>query len=232
MKKSLAIMFMIGVVFSVSSYSQNAPKKRGLDQFDLSEGIRVDKPQGKGADTEGRFTEIKTPPREPERVDESTYHGVRQMVQEAISIDYLGLFEPGGHFRFVGDDQTSASRDGGPSARSAPDRILSARLNSLNRVVEIYRVGLLDQKPLQDRRNVDLLTENQKMISDIMRAMDVIRGKQFDCEVYEIKPLCSLYYPGYVPHKNAYEKKVLIAGMLTQLKKNFEMLRRNIALNQ
>lgn len=216
MRKCFGILFLIGIVFAITSYSQNATNKRGLDQFDLSNGVRVDKPQGKGADTQGRFTEFKTPPREPERVDESTYEGVKRMVQEAFSIEE-------GY-------RSSIARDGGPSLRPTAESVLARKLPSLNRVIEIYRVGLLDQHPLQDRRNVDLLTENQKVISEIMRAADAIRGEQFDCEVSGIKPLCSLYYRGYVPNGGPFEKTVLISGMLTALNRNFKELQGNLAV--
>lgn len=218
MRKCFGILFLIGIVFAITSYSQNATNKRGLDQFDLSNGVRVDKPQGKGADTQGRFTEFKTPPREPERVDESTYEGVKRMVQEAFSIEE-------GY-------RSSIARDGGPSLRPTAESVLARKLPSLNRVIEIYRVGLLDQTPLQDRYNVDLLTENQRVMSDIMRAMDVIRREQFDCDGREIKGLCSRYYNGYVPNSGPVEKQTLIIAMLTELKNNFKQLQGNVALKQ
>ena len=70
------------------------------------------------------------------------------------------------------------------------------------------------------------------MISDIMMVMDRVRTKRFNCEAAELLPLCSRYYKGDVPHRDAYEKKLLIAAMLYRLKKNFEMLRANVALKQ
>ena len=218
MKKFFGILFMIGVVFSISSFSQNAPKKRGLDQFHISGGVRVEKPQDKTTAPTDRFTVYETPPREPEQVDSSTYEGLMKMVQEAASIEE-------GY-------RTSAARDGGPSLQVTPESTLARKLTSLNRVNEMYLTGLLDQKPLQDDLNVNILNQNKRMIATIMMVMDRVRTEQFNCEAPDLSSLCSNYYIGYVSNKDAYEKKVLIRGMLTQLKKSFESLKRNVAIRQ
>ena len=242
MKKCIAILFLVGVGSAVSSYAQstNGAPRRGLDQFDINEGVRVDAPRGQdggcagsasgvgqsggfgsgggtsggqGSGSQDRFT-VSTPRRQPERLDEQTYASVRQMVQEGFSIEK----------RYRASIYNSVD----PCAHVVTE-ILKQKLESLNKAIDLLRVGLLDQKPLRDVWNLELLNRSQEVISHIMLAMASIKGDRVEC-TGENKMFCVRYYPGYVSTGGSIEKQKLIAAMLRVVKINFQALYGNVLI--
>lgn len=130
-----------------ASPTSNPPvRRRTFDQFDLSNGVGI-----KSTATSG----VKTPPAVVEQVDQQTYIGIARMVNFAADIE--------AEFRSTDGIAIDASD------HFEPYRVLARKIPALYRITEVYRSGLLDEVPLTNSANVELLTQNQGLIIEITK---------------------------------------------------------------
>lgn len=130
-----------------------AVKRRTFDQFDLSNGIRVATSESAsteyGADKSGVV----------EFVDERTYDGVRRLVEYVREMD--------AEYRYAA---TSKPNDWVPLST------LNRKLNATYKITEMFREGLLDQKPLKDPMNILLLEESQITLREALSTVAISGG--------------------------------------------------------
>lgn len=214
----ITLALLLGLAFN--AYSQTAAPtptpsvkpKRSFDQFDVRDGVRVSPSPGeRTSPSNDRFTVYSTGRPEPEKVDPVTYASMMRMSKYAFSIE-------------------ESYRS--PVSGDLADTALRRKLDTLYRIIEIHRVGLLEQKPLQNSWNQSLLKDSQRIIEDIFETISLVQGSDAGC-TGELKRICRTYSsPPADGNDHRVEKRKLLSSMLLAVKINFAALAGNVVHDQ
>lgn len=183
------------------------PVRRALDQFDLSDGIRVSSPSP--------ATPATALPTVMEALDENTYGVIIRM------IDYANATEQ--EFR------NGSSQKIDPNSYFAPEKVLERKLTATYRILDVHRYGLLGQEPLKNDKNLALLKDNQIAINDMMIVFAIMRS---DTGPYQgkLKMLSDRYMTRAADNAEAVEKQPLLYAMLAKMNTNFALLRQQLTI--
>ena len=188
---------------SPSPTPKTVSKPRSFDQFDLKDGVKVY--SSSGQQTTGR---IIAPSANVELVDKSTHDGIGKLVS------YFGQIET--EYRST-DGQTFDSL-----SQDQPERALSRKLNAAFRITKIYSEGLLDQVPLKNDANQNLLADSQTIIVEAL-AVAAVRGDWTNNE-RKLSQLSGKY------NADGIDKRKLLTAMLGRLNETMSRLKNQIAI--
>lgn len=196
------------------SPTPSAPiRRRTFDQFDLKSGIGVSPRRTQSSSV---YTNA---PAVTEYVDEQTYGDILRLVDysSAVEKEYL----------------SGSSKSVDPSHYYAPDRVLYRKLAATFRMIEIHRIGLLENQPLKEDQNLALLKENQNVIRDMMGVLELM-SSELSPDTGRLRALADRYLAASPtdssPAGGVMEKQSLLRAMFARLNGNFANLKNQLVI--
>jgi hypothetical protein len=227
-KVSIIFAAFIGTAAGVMAQEAPAPspqptpkaavKRRTFDQFDLSNGIRVGVSGSAAAGYGAAKSDV------VEFVDEQTYDGIRRLVE------YVGKMET--EYRSAVAGQSYKPNDWEPLST------LNRHINATYRITEMFRGGLLDQRPLKDPMNLLLLEASESTLREAGNVAAISGGWSKNETMlakmaikYDAEQLPDNENTRQTPGTENTRRAVLTA-MLARLNANFVQLMNQIAVKK
>ena len=188
---------------SPNSTPKTVSRPRSFDQFDLKDGVKIYSSSGQQS-----TRQIIGPSANVELLDKPIYDGILKLADRLIRAEM--------------DYRSTTGQTFDPLSQDQPERALSRKLNALFWVTETHSSGLVDQFPLNNDANQNLLADSETIIVEAL-AVAAVRGDWTNNE-RKLTQLAGKY------NADRIDKRTLLTAMLGRLNETMSRLKNQIAI--